>query len=390
MSRSRFLLIIAFLLLGNGLMAQGVTDDQVILGQSCALKGPAAALGEGMNGGLQLYFDAVNAKGGVKGRKIELKSVNDGYEPEKCEVATKMLIEKADAFALIGGVGTPTAKVALPIAAAAKVPFIAPLTGAEFLRNPHQATVLNMRASYYQEMERLAAMLVDEAGLKSIACFYQDDAYGEAGLAGIVKALEKRGLKLAATGTYKRNTIAIATGLDALAPAKPDAVVMVGAYKACAAFIKAAKARPETRDCVFCNISFVGTKALLAELGDAAQGCVVSQVVPFPWDRSVPIVAEYQDAMTQAGKSTEFDFVSLEGFMAGKLFCQLLERVEGSPTREAFLATAAATTELDLGGVKLSYGADDNQGMDQVYLTIFDDGKVLPLESGSTLARAAK
>lgn len=373
----------AALLLASSALAQGVTSDRVLLGQSCALKGPASALGQGMSLGLELYFDQVNAKGGIDGRTIQLKTINDGYEPKKCTVATKMLTSKLDVFALIGGVGTPTAKVAVPIAEAAKVPFLAPFTGAEFLRSPHKRYVVNLRGSYWQEMERLAQYLVDEQGMKKIACFYQNDGYGQAGLSGIVKALEARSMELCAEGTYKRNTTAVKTGLDAIAASKPDAVVMVGAYKPCAAFIKAAKANPATASATFCNISFVGTKALMAELGDAAQGCVVSQVVPFPWDATIPVVAEYQAALKKAGKADEIDFVSLEGFMAGKMFCQVLERVEGDLTRESFLDTVGRVGKFDLGGAVLGFGPKDHQGMDEIFLTVFDGGRVVPLESAA-------
>ena len=150
----------------------GVTSDTITLGQSAALKGPAAALGTGMSLGLNVYFDGVNADGGVNGRKIVLKSMNDSYEPDRCKIATNALINKVGVFALIGGVGTPTAKVAVPIAESTGTPFVAPFTGAEFLRNPYKSGVVNLRGSYNQEMEAHAARLVDEQGLSKIACFY--------------------------------------------------------------------------------------------------------------------------------------------------------------------------------------------------------------------------
>ena len=192
----------------------GVTSNSILLGQSCALKGPAAGLGIGMKEGLTAYFDLQNANGGINGRTIELKTLNDGYEPEKCEKATKLLIDKSKVFMMIGEVGTPTSKVAVPICEDAGVPFIAPFTGAEFLRNPYREQVVNLRGSYYQEMERLAEYLVDDQGLTKISCFYQNDSYGKAGLSGIEKALEKRNMTLTSTGTYERNTTAVAQGVD--------------------------------------------------------------------------------------------------------------------------------------------------------------------------------
>ncbi len=369
----------AMALTGSAWAEDGVTDDHILLGQSCALKGPAKALGQGMKTGLNVYFDKVNAEGGINGRTISLKTINDGYEPEKCTQATSMLIEKANVFLMIGGVGTPTAKVAVPIIEEHEVPFIAPFTGAEFLRNPYKKWVVNFRGSYYQEMERLAELLCDDRGFKNIACFYQNDGYGKAGLTGIENALERRGLSLCATGTYERNTVAVASGLSSIASSKPDAVIMVGAYKACASFIKSAKNNAGTSDAVFCNISFVGTKALGKELGSAAEGCVVSQVVPYPWDTSIPLVAEYTNTMTSAGKSDDIGFVSFEGYIAGKLFCETLSNIKGEPTRENFISTVNSKGTYDLGGVTLSFSSNDHQGMDDVFLTVFSNGKAIPL-----------
>jgi ABC-type branched-subunit amino acid transport system substrate-binding protein len=358
----------------------GVTDTTVSLGQSCALKGPAAGLGKGMSEGLNAYFEWVNTNGGIDGRTIELTTLNDGYEPDKCKLVTTTLIKKLNVFALIGEVGTPTSKVAVPIAEENGVPFLAPFTGAEFLRNPHKPYVVNMRASYYQEMERLTQHLVDANGKSRIACFYQNDGYGQAGLSGIKIALEKRGMELASTGTYERNTTAVASGLTELAAGNPDAIVMVGAYKPCAAFIKLAKRNDATKDATFCNISFVGTKNLLGELGDAAEGCIVSQCVPYPWDTEIPLVKEFHKVMTKTGRKDDIGFVTLEGFMAGKLFCSVLDNVEGELTRESYLASVVDLGKVDLGGLSLNYGEEDNQGMDNVYLTVFRGGEVQPLD----------
>ena len=357
----------------------GVTDSTITIGQSCALKGPAAGLGKAMNLGLQTWFDQVNDAGGVAGRQIELKAVNDGYEPEKTEVVTKMLIDKVEAFLLIGEVGTPTSKVAVPIAEEAGVPFIAPFTGAEFLRNPHKPWVVNVRASYYQEMEAHAAYLVDELGYERISCFYQNDGYGQAGLSGIELALERRGMTLASTGTYERNTVAVASGLADVRQGDPQAVVMVGAYQPCAAFIRTAKDAGMT-DVYFGNLSFVGTLNLMEELGDAAEGCVTTQVVPFPWDTEVPLVKEFHASMKAAKQEEAIGFGTLEGFMGGKLFTMTLDQMEGPITRQGFIDTVQEIGTYDLGGVTLTYGEEDHQGMDEVYMTVFRGGEVQPLK----------
>jgi len=364
------------------LAEDGVTDGEIVLGQSCALAGPASSLGSGMRDGLEAYFNTVNAAGGIGGREIRLISRDDGYEPEKAIKNTRGLIEDQNVFALIGEVGTPTSKAVVPMAEAAEVPFFGPFTGAEFLRNPFKQYVVNVRGSYYQEMERLAAHLVDEKKLTKIACFYQNDSYGQAGLSGIKIALEKRQMQLVATGTYERNTVAVKSGLLAVRRAKPDAVVMVGAYKPCAEFIKLAL-KIGLSDTVFCNISFVGTQALLGELGDAGEGCIISQVVVYPWDDSIALVKEYHRAMGALQKvrpEAHVGFISLEGYMVAKLFCATLEAVKGELTRSSFLKAITDERSFDLGGVRLTYGPKDHQGMDDVFLTVIRGGKVVALE----------
>lgn len=362
----------------NAFAEDGVTVDKILLGQSCAMSGPAKDLGTKMRAGLLAYFGKANNEGGINGRKISLISKDDGYEPDRAIANTRNLIEKDKVFLLIGEVGTPTSKAVVPIAEKAKVPFFGPFTGAEFLRNPFKKYVINVRGSYYQEMERHAQYLVDEKKLKKIACFYQNDGYGQAGLSGIKIALERRGMELVATGTYERNTVAVKGGLLKIRGAKPDAVVMVGAYHPCAEFIKLAK-RLGMTNTVYCNISFVGTGSLVKELGDAGEGCMISQVVRFPYDESVPLVRAYTADMRKYQSDVEPGFVSLEGYMVGKLFCTAAKAVKGDLTRESLIAAVANTGTFDLGGVTLSFGPHDHQGMDEVFLTIIKGGEIKPL-----------
>lgn len=372
-------LVIGLLSFGTAVAQDGVTKDKILLGQSCALSGPAQALGKGMNAGLLASFSEINSNGGINGRKVRLVSKDDGYEPDRAIKNTRGLIEQEKVFLLIGEVGTPTSKAVVPIAEKANVLFFGPFTGAEFLRNPYKKWVVNVRGSYYQEMEKLAQYLVDKKGLKKIACFYQNDGYGQAGLSGIEKALKKRGMELVTTGTYQRNTVAVKSGLLKIRRAKPDAVVMVGAYKPCAEFIKLAK-KLGMKDTVYANISFVGTEALRKELGEAGEGCVISQVVKFPWDKSVPLVKEYHAAMKKHQPDARIGFVSLEGFMVGKLFSMTSQAVGSSLTSESFINAIHGTKVFDLGGVKLKFGSNDHQGMDEVFLTVIKNGEIQPLE----------
>jgi ABC-type branched-subunit amino acid transport system substrate-binding protein len=357
----------------------GVTADKIVFGEAAAFEGPAAALGIGMREGIQAAFAEVNKAGGVNGRKLELISVDDSYEPTKSIEATKKLINDDKVFALLGPVGTPTSSATQPIATEAGVPFIAPFTGAEFLRNPFKPNVVNVRASYFQETEEMVERLTKDRGIKNIAILYQDDGYGRAGLAGVQKALEKRGMKLVSEGSYERNTIAVKAALLNIRKGNPEAVIMIGAYKPCAEFIKLA--RQVKLDAVFLNVSFVGSNALAKELGDAGKGVVITQVVPFPEDTSVPLVASYQAALKAADANAQPGFVSLEGYMAGRLVIEALKKVPGEPTRKALLDTILANS-FDLGGITLAYGKDDNQGMDQVFLTVIQgEGKFKPVKA---------
>jgi branched-chain amino acid transport system substrate-binding protein len=357
----------------------GVAADKIVFGQVAALDGPASALGLGMREGLRAAFAEVNAKGGVKGRKLELVSKDDGYEPNKSIEATKQILTEDKVFALLGPVGTPTSAATQPIATEGGVPFIGPFTGAEFLRNPYKPNVVNVRASYFQETEEMVERLTKDLKVERIAILYQDDAFGRAGLAGVQKAMEKRKMTLVSEGTFERNTVAVKSALLAIKKGDPQAVIMVGPYKPCAEFIKLA--RSIKFDATFVNISFVGSNALAKELGEAGEGVVVTQVVPFPGDTANPLVAAYHKALKSVDAKAEPGFVSLEGYMVGRLVIAALEKIEGEPTRQSLLKVLSNGT-IDLGGAKLTFGPNDNQGMDEVFLTVIQkDGSFKAVKS---------
>src|SRR6201993_5326037 len=360
--------------LGPATAEDGVTADSIIFGQAAVLEGPASALGRGMRAGIQAAFDEVNARGGVHGRKLKLISRDDGYEPDRAIAATKKLIEEDKVFALIGPVGTPTSAAAQPIATAAHVPFIGPFTGAGFLRNPKLENVINLRASYGAETEAWIKHLSEDLKITKIAIFYQDDAFGRAGLDGVKAAMKRRGLELAEEATYERNTVAVKTALLALRRGGPRAGVMVGAYKPCAELIKLAHKLQFNP--VFVNISFVGASALAKELGRDGRGVVVSQVVPFPWDASLKVVADYQAAIKAPP-----DFVSLEGYLVGRLASAALERGGAEPTRAGLLKTIKDIGTFDIGGLAMTFGPSKNEGLDQVFLTVIQaDGSFKAVE----------
>ncbi len=346
----------------------GVSADKIVLGQAAALSGPASALGLGMKVGLEAAFAEANKAGGIKGRKLELKSVDDGYEPTRSIDVVKKLISEDKVFAIVGTVGTPTAAAIQPIATSAGVPMIGAFSGVEFLREPYKPLVMNVRASYFQETEAMVEHLTKDLGATKIGIMYQDDAYGQAGLAGLQKALEKRHLQLAGEGTYERNTTAIKSALLAVRRARPDAVVMISAYKPAAEFIKLA--REIKFDATFVNISFVGSDALAKELGSAGAGVVVTQVVPFPKNSAIPVVSRYQASLKAVAPDAAPGFVSLEGYLVGRAVIAALEKIDGTPTRKALVEAIQKASPFDLGGFKLAYSASSNRGSSQVFLTV--------------------
>src|SRR3974390_2145751 len=343
-------------LLMSGLPAaaeDGVSADKIVFGQAAALGGPAGELGQGMKIGMEAAFAEANRAGGVKGRKLALKSVDDGYEPTQSIEVVKKLLSEDKVFAIAGPVGTPTAMATLPIATAAGAPFIGAFTGSEALREPYKPLVMNVRASYFEETEAMVEHLTKDLGATRIAIMYQDDAFGQSGLAGVKRALDKRKMELAAEGTFERNTVAVKGALLAVRRAKPDAVIMVAPYKPAAQFIKLA--RQIKFDATFVNISFVGSDALAKELGGGGEGTVVTQVVPFPNDRSIPAVARYQAALKGSAPGAQPGFISFEGYLVGRAIIAALARIDGEPTRKGFVEAVQKSGGVDPGGSKPAY-----------------------------------
>jgi len=357
----------------------GVSPDRILFGQAAALEGPSSALGQGMRQGILAAFAEVNAKGGVHGRRLELISRDDGYDPDRSAAQTRALIEQDKVFALIGAVGTPTTAATVPLAQASGVPFIGPFTGAAFLRAPELHNVVNIRASYGAEAEAWIKHLTEDLHVRNIAIFYQDDAFGRDGLAGVKLALQKRNIELTAEGTFERNTRAVGSALRTIRRADPEAVVMVGPYGPCAEFIKLAHKTGFIP--VFVNISFVGAGALAQELGPEGNGVIVSQVVPFPWDASVKVVADYQAAEKALDPNLKPDFVSLEGYLSGRLVTAALEMAGPDPTRAEMLRLINKDGRFDISGDVMTFGPNAQFIPPKVFLTVIrPDGTFKPIE----------
>ncbi len=380
MTRATYILAILWLIAGISSLASaepGVTANEILFGQVAALDGPAGFLGREMRTGIVAAFEEANRAGGVKGRKLRLISEDDGYEPTKSIEAAKRLLSDGKIFALIGSVGTPTSAATQPITAEAGVPFLAPFTGAEFLREPSRSNVVNIRASYFQETETVVERLTKDQGIARIAILYQDDAFGRAGLLGVQRALDRRGMRLVAEASFERNTVAVKSAFLNIQRATPEAIILIGPYKPCAAFIKLAHVL--RMNAVFASISFVGANSLADELGPEGRDVIVTQVVPCPRDVSLPAVADYRRALSAADPSAKPGYVSLEGYLAGRLTIAALEKERGDPNRERFLQTIFSNS-FDFGGVTLSFGPSQNQGSAEVYITVLQvDGTLKPI-----------
>jgi ABC-type branched-subunit amino acid transport system substrate-binding protein len=361
----------AALVLAPALRAQ---SDRILLAQSAPFTGPAAQLGIQFHQGARVCFDQLNAQGGMHRRPIELVKLDDGYEPERCAENTRKLLAQ-DPLALFGYIGTPTSLAALPLATAAKAPFFAPFTGAMALRQPFNRYAFHVRASYNDETALIVKQLT-ALGLKKIAVFWQNDAYGKAGLDGVELALAAQGLKPVAQATVERNTVNVAQAVKALVPARPDAVVQISAYKSCAAFIRAARAAGYGG--TFYNVSFVGTQALADELGKDAAGVVVSQVVPSPYSASKAIVREFIDAVKKAGGDNQANYSSLEGYIAAKVLIEGMRRAgAGKLGRENLIGGLEAIGDESFGGFSVGFSPTDHVASKFVELSMLTgDGRV--------------
>lgn len=360
--------------MGQSLTAQAQsTGDTVVLGQSAPFSGPAEQLGVLFNQGANAFFDNINAKGGVHGRRIELKHLDDGYEPDRCVANTKQFLAQ-DVFALFGYIGTPTSMAALPLVTEAKTLFFAPFTGAQSLREPFNRHVFHIRASYFDETAAIVRLLTT-AGIKKIAVFYQNDAYGKTGLEGVVRALKTLNLEPLVTATVERNSSEVGNALATIMTKKPEAVVQIGTYKACAEFIRQARynwSYPGN----FYNVSFVGTQAFVEELGSDAKGVSISQVVPFPYTPVTPLSGEYLQAI-KAKEGVKPNYSGMEGYVAAKVFAEGLSRAGKNLTRDTLIQALESIKNWDLGGFSVSFGPDKHTGSNFVDMTLLTpDGRV--------------
>ena len=372
-----------------------VVAQEIKIGMSAPLSGPASALGLGMKSGIESYFKRVNRSGGVKGRKLRLIALDDGYDPSSAVDNMRKLIDKENVIALIGNVGTPTAVVTVPIANEKKTLLFGAFTGAEVLRkSPPDRYVINYRAGYAEETAAMVnAILQNGIRPGEIAFFTQNDSYGNSGYEGAIKELKKQGFvnpESLAHGRFKRNTLNIDDALKTILTAKPKpkAIIMVGTYMPCARFImRIEKYLPDT---IFLNVSFVGSVALAKALGGAGEGVIVTQVTPH-FESDLPGVKEYRQDIENYSAALKPSFISLEGYIAAKLFVEGLKKVGAELTRENIINGIEKIRNRDIGiGFKLSYSRKEHQASHNVWPTMIKQGEIVPIEWSAIKSSVSK
>jgi branched-chain amino acid transport system substrate-binding protein len=351
--------------------------DEIKLGISVAETGRAGLLGTAIRQGCQAYIARANKEGGVSGRKLVLVDYDDRYEPVDTVSNTEQLIDRDKVFALLNFLGTPTCRAVLPMINEANIVLVGPVSGAGIFRQPMQRLIFNTRPSYGEEAEVLVAHLTADLGCKKIALFRQDDSDGDAGRAAVVEALRRRGLQLAGEGEYVRNAVRAPEALYHIVKAKPDAVILFGTYKPCADFIRGAK-QLGLKNTAFCNVSFVGTEPLIKYLADAGDGVIISQVVPSPYDDSLPLVHNYQADMRAIGL-TNFSYMGLEAYVNSVVMVAGLRRA-GSNLTEDSLIDSLENLTIDFRPLAIHFTSESRQGSHQVFLTEVEHGQAVPVE----------
>ena len=353
----------------------GVTPTTILIGQSGEFSGQGVAREN--TDGARAYFGHVNRHGGVNGRKIELRSYDDGRVVQRTVANTEKLIREDKVFALFGYRSTPSVAAALPILTQARVPLVAPFSGAQAIREPLSPLVFHLRASYQQEAGALIMQLATQ-GIHRIGVMVQDDEFGRDAQAGFERHMKERQLAPTFVARYDRKTLDVSGAVDALARTTPEAVVMACTPKACVDFVKAVHARGLKPQ--FFTLSNVNSDEFAKALGDDGRGIGVTQVVPHPWRAGVPLVREFHQVLQQmpAAAAPPVSYSSFEGFVAAKLLVEGLKRAGANPTRESFATAMESLHELDLGGMTVRFSATDHTGSDYVELTMISrDGKYI-------------
>ncbi|SMF07048.1 ABC transporter substrate-binding protein [Desulfovibrio gilichinskyi] len=369
----------------------GVFPDKVVLGSSLALEGHASYLGTQTLHGALAYINDVNSEGGVHGRKLQLISYDDSYDPPKCLINTQQLIIKDKVFALFGYVGTPTTVKVLPLIASAHIPLLGMFTGANALRKPFNRYVINVRPSYYQETKEAVSHMVRDLGLNKIAVFYQYDEFGFDGLTGTELALKDWNLEPVARGSYTRGSLDVAEGVARIKDSGAEVVFLIGTTDPCIKFIN--ELGKSGLHPVYYTVSFMGAREFARNLGNNHKDTLLmSQVVP-PFtsvaDLTHSDAADYVAALRHSYPHDTPNLVGLEGFFNARVLVEGLRRAGPDLTRDKFINAIESMNKFEIDpGVTISFGSSDHQGMDKIYFTRFHNGQFEVMDNWAELRRS--
>ncbi|MFL9927408.1 ABC transporter substrate-binding protein [Herbaspirillum lusitanum] len=375
-ARKHLAMLLLALGLCNAQAEPGISPGKIVLGQSVALSGGTSRSPSSYQLGAKIYFDALNAAGGVMGRRVELISMDDRFEPDQALANTRRLILEDKVFALFGYAGSATSKISLPLASQYGVPFFAPRSGNDILRRPHNRMLFTIRATHKEEFEFLLNQMM-MTGQKNIAVFYEDNDYGRRDVAIVAQKLSDKGGRLLLAAPVAANSIDVGAASTELIAKQPDAVMLAATAPSSAALILAMRRGGYNGQ--FYGLSFIGTQALLELLGKEGSGVVISQVVPFPWRASTMLVSEYQKAMKNAA-SADLNFASLEGYIAAKIFTEGLRRAGRNLTRARLITALESihSSNYDPGGMGINFSAANHHGSQYIdMITISRTGQFL-------------
>ena len=326
---------------------QGIESDKIKIGMSAVFSGDLTRLGDDYLRGAMAYFSHINDNGGVYGRKIELVTRDDQYDPSVCVANTQKLINEDKVFALVNYVGTPTGVKTIPLIDEAQIPLVGIYSGAQAFRDPPSPYIFNIRGSYYSEMEKTVAYMTEEIGISRIAIFFQNDAYGRDGLLGAEIALSKKGMKPAIEEWYTRGTLEVERAVEKIIEADADAVIIIGAYKASAKFVKLCRERGY--DPLFHAISSTGAEEILKELGSSSEGMIFSEVVPLHSDTVLSSALEYRNLLDQYSTGSPYGFIGFEGFLNAKVLVEGLKGSGQDLTRKKLISALESLQDYDIG-----------------------------------------
>ncbi len=352
--------------------APGVTSDTVIFGQSATFSGPNGKLGKHYKAGIEAAFRVMNDRGGINGRSLELLAFDDAYEPNRAAANAEMFVSEDNVLAVIGGVGTPTARRIVPVLKTAKIPFVGPFTGADFLRNANlYPNVINLRASYLDETRKLVDHIIRDRGKSRMGIIYQEDAFGRAVLRDYKLVLDSYNIPILGKTFFSRNTHAVHASLFALGKADLDAILVVGSYAANSTIINLANSLGH--EYIMGNLSFVLSQELKERITEPNDRILVSQVVPDPQDETLDLVRQFRQAIGSLDSEMEYqeliNEVGLEGYILGRFVIAVLERMGDELTRDNFIKQALTSGPIVIDDWTIQFEPGNNAGSHYVRLT---------------------